>query len=209
MMMKIHSYLATNGYLSNVYAQVQSSLSELRRLTEDPEIGGWEKALSDAKLNRVQLDKSEASSEGDNSSINSQGIETSPLSGTPNVPEGSTTSYIDVHSAAQLRHRLNLTSKSLQANDEANHKLDTTGNHVLSPTATHKPGPHPLVDHPDPRVHELAEEISEMEAELVSTGPEYVRWPDNVTWKNFAVYMLIPTLVYELEYPRTERYVIL
>ena len=48
-----------------------------------------------------------------------------------------------------------------------------------------------------------------MEAELVSTGPEYVRWPDNVTWKNFAVYMLIPTLVYELEYPRTERYVIL
>ena len=62
--------------LSHVYAQVQSSLSKLRRLTEDPEIGDGEKTLSDAKYNRIQLNKSEASSEGNNSSINSNGIAT-------------------------------------------------------------------------------------------------------------------------------------
>ncbi|KAK7687832.1 hypothetical protein QCA50_009051 [Cerrena zonata] len=204
MMMKIHSYLATNGYLSFVYAQVQSSLSELRRLTEDPAIGGWEKAVADAKVNRIQLDKSETSSEGDASSTTSHGADSTPAIGTPTVPEGSTTSYIDVKSAAQLRQRLNMSSRKLQVGD-SNHKVDTTGNSIIPSASVHKPGPHPLVDHPDPRVHELALEISEMEAELVSTGPEYVRWPDNVTWKNFAVYMLIPTLVYELEYPRTER----
>lgn len=211
MMMKIHSYLATNGYLSFVYSQVQSSLAELRRLTEDPAIGGWDKALEDAKINRIHLDKSETSSEGDNSSTSQgYGIESPAISGTPTVPEGSATSYIDVKSAAQLRKRLNMSSKALQAQvDEPghSHKVDSTGNSIIPPASVHKPGPHPLVDHLDPRVHELALEISEMEAELVSTGPEYVRWPDNVTWKNFAVYMLIPTLVYELEYPRTDRYV--
>ena len=48
-----------------------------------------------------------------------------------------------------------------------------------------------------------------MEGELTGIGPEYVRWPENITYKNFAVYQLVPTLVYELEYPRTDRYVVL
>jgi len=68
------------------------------------------------------------------------------------------------------------------------------------------PPPHPLVHHPNPKIAGLAEEYSELLAELRSSGPvEYTQWPDNVTWKNFAVYQLIPTLVYELEYPRTTR----
>ncbi len=72
-----------------------------------------------------------------------------------------------------------------------------------------KPSPHPLVDHPDGRISALAKEYTEMELELVGSGPEYVRWPENISLKNFAVYQLIPTLVYELEYPRTDRCVCL
>jgi sterol O-acyltransferase len=70
---------------------------------------------------------------------------------------------------------------------------------------TEEPGPHPLIDHPDEKIAELAKEFSELDSELVSTGPEKVRWPNNIGWGNFADYQLIPTLVYDLEYPRTER----
>ncbi len=68
--------------------------------------------------------------------------------------------------------------------------------------------PHVLVYHPDEKIAALAHEYSELRSGLVSSGPEYVTWPDTITWKNFAVYQLIPTLVYELEYPRTDRLVI-
>jgi len=64
---------------------------------------------------------------------------------------------------------------------------------------------HPLVFHPDPSLSALAKEYSDLKTELISLGPEQVIWPDNVTWKSFAVYQLIPTLVYELEYPRTKQ----
>ena len=30
-------------------------------------------------------------------------------------------------------------------------------------------------------------------------------FPNNITFLNFADYLLVPTLVYELEYPRTDR----
>jgi sterol O-acyltransferase len=64
-----------------------------------------------------------------------------------------------------------------------------------------------LVMHPDPQISDMAKDYSELLNELVSSGPTYVKWPENITWKNFAVYQLIPTLVYELEYPRTDRHV--
>jgi hypothetical protein len=33
-----------------------------------------------------------------------------------------------------------------------------------------------------------------------------VRYPDNVTLVNFLDFLLVPTLVYEAEYPRTDLY---
>jgi len=51
----------------------------------------------------------------------------------------------------------------------------------------------------------MAKDYSELEGELSSSGPFRVTYPNNITMKNFAVYQLIPTLVYELEYPRTDR----
>ncbi|CAL1715134.1 unnamed protein product [Somion occarium] len=244
MIMKMHSYVSTNGYLSCVHSQVQSALSELHRLTDsDPTIGGWEKALAEAQAHRDELEKLAAEAQGtatprsDSESGfgvgNGDAMTASPGTGTPTVPEGSTSSYIDINAAVALRQRLNVASRHQRTSspsvptatstatstsntdstpstlpssaNSTSQKPDTSGTTLLSPSTVRKPGPHPLVDHPDPRVSALAHEISEMEAELVSMGPLYVKWPENVTWKNFAVYMLIPTLVYELEYPRTDR----
>ncbi|KAI0075307.1 MBOAT-domain-containing protein [Panus rudis PR-1116 ss-1] len=217
LMMKMHSYVSTNGYLSWVHQQVEAAKQQLYELTDEPTIGGWSKALEDAEANRRKLVTRSESSE---SVSISGGEENTPGSGTPSVPEGTATSYVDVKTANQLRHRLNQATKENAINEKdkvassqasfttqssVSAKPDTTGNNILEPSSVNKPTSHPLINHPDPRVSGLAQEISEMEQELVSAGPEYVRWPENLTWKNFAVYMLIPTLVYELEYPRTDR----
>lgn len=60
-----------------------------------------------------------------------------------------------------------------------------------------------LVDYSDERIHKLANECADLEEELTSPGPEGTRYPDNLTYANYLDYLLIPTLVYELEYPRT------
>ena len=67
---------------------------------------------------------------------------------------------------------------------------------------------HPLVDHPDSQISALAAEYSELESELVSSGPQHVRWPEDITFKNFVVYQLIPPLVHELEFIRIQRFVL-
>jgi sterol O-acyltransferase len=52
-------------------------------------------------------------------------------------------------------------------------------------------------------------EIQHMEAEMAFLEEEMVhgktRFPDNVTVANYLDYLLVPTLVYWMEYPRTEK----
>lgn len=259
-MMKMHSYMSTNGYLQSVDTQAQETLIELHRLTEDESIGGYEAALSAAHGNRKMLDErriSSASVSDDDLSLTPNGFANGNghghHEGTPVVPEGSTASYIDARTAVALRQRLKGTTGGAEdrkggldgeesdgsvvtadsgvglgftsPSSQTHPTLDTNissppssnpDSQTPSPTtptfsSSHKtkkgrkPSPHPLVDHPDARIAALAKEYTEMELELVGAGPEYVRWPENISLKNFAVYQLIPTLVYELEYPRTER----
>jgi sterol O-acyltransferase len=45
-----------------------------------------------------------------------------------------------------------------------------------------------LIDHPDPEISTLATEYFELESKTVSSGPERMRWLDNITLKNFALY---------------------
>lgn len=77
----------------------------------------------------------------------------------------------------------------------------------LEPSATttpHEPRtPHPLAWSSDEKVALLARNIDAMEDELRSNGAKGVVWPQNITYRNFADFMIIPTLVYQLEYPRT------
>ena len=78
MIMKMHSYLSTNGQLALVNKQADRLFAQLKKATETE--GGWDSALKTAESAMVQ--------------------EESPVeSGTPDAPadapEGSTTSYID------------------------------------------------------------------------------------------------------------------
>ncbi|CDS81951.1 related to acyl-CoA sterol acyltransferase [Sporisorium scitamineum] len=72
--------------------------------------------------------------------------------------------------------------------------------------------PHPLSSHPDTLISDLAREIEVLREDLLSARPSdpspdlihqhTVMWPANVTYANFWDYLLVPTLVYELSYPR-------
>lgn len=188
--MKMHSYLCVNIYMQNNTDQSQTLLDQLRHETE--RVGGWEAAMGDAKLQRSPQA----------SAIGSSEMGASPVD-TPPVPVGAQGSYMDAGAAFELRKRLLVataeTAKRETQSDpepELKKKID-----VPSPME-----PHPLVNHPDATISELASEYSDLQGELRSPGPLYIVWPNNITLKNFVVYMLIPTLVYELEYPRTEKY---
>jgi sterol O-acyltransferase len=187
MLMKMHSYMATNGYLRYVSQQSAEIKAQLRDATL--RVGGWEKAIADAKRRREDLERE--------TDTDSTGTMPSPSpSGNFRLPNGDlSTPYLEVPSASALRNRLMHVTET-----------ETTSETGLDDGKPKDATSHILVHHPDPRISVLATEFSELESELVSSGPERVRWPENITFKNFAVYQLIPTLVYELEYPRTKRY---
>ncbi|KAK0438105.1 MBOAT, membrane-bound O-acyltransferase family-domain-containing protein [Armillaria borealis] len=185
MIMKMHSYMSVNGYLQYITEQSQVILDQLRQATD--RVGGWEKALADATVRRAEADISTSVTCSDSDTSISSAV------GTPPVPIGMQGSYVDANAAAVIRRRL-------VAVTAENVKQKTTAEVI--PSAF---DPHPLIDHPNEYISDLAKEYSELQGELRSPGPEYLVWPNNITFKNFAVYQLIPTLVYELEYPRTDR----
>jgi len=51
----------------------------------------------------------------------------------------------------------------------------------------------------------LVTEIENSQRALTGSVFHQVKYPGNLTFANFLDYMLCPTLIYELEYPRTER----
>ncbi|KAL0576265.1 Sterol O-acyltransferase 2 (Sterol-ester synthase 2) [Marasmius crinis-equi] len=222
LIMKIHSYMTVNGYLQQTSTQSQRVLDQLRD-TVDSFGGGWARALEDAQAHKKALDRNtgmggtSSDSEGFLAPPTGSNASATPI-GTPPIPamaseKGLQTSYVDSETANTLRKRL-------AAMSDANGNVDADAQAVVQglndddkketepsedervPTAA---GPHPLIDHPDERIADLAREYTELQGELVSSGPLYVVWPNNISLKNFATYMLIPTLVYELEYPRTEK----
>jgi sterol O-acyltransferase len=179
MIMKMHSYMATNGYLKCVSQQSTELLSQLRDATS--RVGGWEKAISEAMKRHEGVERETGA---DNSGTSSSSTPTQELS------DSVSSSYVQVPATATLRNRL----------------VHATGSTSIPDGKPKDLTPCSLIDHPDPEISALATEYFELESELVSSGPERVRWPENITLKNFAVYQLIPTLVYELEFPRTNKY---
>ena len=206
MIMKMHSYITVNGQLQHATLQSQCLLNELREVTRS--VGGWDQAILDAKTHRAEAD----ALAGTTSSSHGTPHDSTP-SRTPEILEGSSTSYTDATTAVALRKRLAAVSSATNGNitvidapmrDSQPHNWE---NKSEVSDDDHNPFvPHPLVDHPDERIAEMAKDYSELQSELTGPGPSYVRWPNNISLKNFAVYQLIPTLVYELEYPRTDRY---
>lgn len=58
---------------------------------------------------------------------------------------------------------------------------------------------------PDEHISSIANEMTYLRDALTSTGVNKVVWPANVTYLNYLDYLLVPTLVYELEYPRLNK----
>jgi sterol O-acyltransferase len=188
MIMKMHSYVYVNGYLQWVDREAKKALAILHKETE--RVGGYETAVAVAKIHRKEADGASVRSDSGSS--------------TPDAPSGHSggeKSYLEVEVSAATVLRQRLAAAAAATKNETVAMEHTT-------EFTEESGPHPLVDHPDEKISELAQEFSELDAELVSTGPAKIRWPNNISWSNFADYQLIPTLVYDLEYPRTERWVL-
>ncbi|KAG2112988.1 MBOAT, membrane-bound O-acyltransferase family-domain-containing protein [Suillus discolor] len=195
MIMKMYSYISVNGYLQSISRRSIGVLAELNGATV--RVGGLEQALRDAMSKRAQAQAASQSAETPVTDVTSTPMEMS----TPDTEGVLMKSYTDAKTAAALRQRLAAVSSSLDENTKSERGAvngngrGTDGVEIASV----------LSYHPDEHVAGLAKEFLDLDSELVSTGPEQVRWPDNVTYRNFAVYQLIPTLVYELEYPRTDR----
>ena len=227
--MKMHSYITVNGQLQNIDNEGKSLFAQLKSATES--VGGWEKAMAVAFAKQVehQAKIAAASESADNSTSE---MEPTPI-GTPAMPEGLSTSYVDAKTANDLRKRLAVISHSRSSGvmhstlSDESYRPPGPGNfsHFTNDMNSDTPEPriyvvdegedrdgafkpHVLIYHPDEKIRALANEYSDLQSELISSGPNHVKWPDTITWKNFALYQLIPTLVYELEYPRTDRLVI-
>lgn len=182
--MKMHSYMATNGYLESANQKSQAVLDELREATNA--FGGWAQALSTAQEHREALD----SQTGRDSTESATPIG----AGTPAIAQGVTTSFVDADTAIALRKRLASVAAEEKVGEDLREAVD-------DPHKT--PGPEVLQDHPDDKIAHLSKVYSDLQAELTSTGPHPVTYPNNITFKGFAFYQLVPSLVYELEYPRT------
>ncbi|KAI0741598.1 MBOAT-domain-containing protein [Daedaleopsis nitida] len=173
MIMKMHSYISTNGELAQTHEQAEKVYAQLKKATDAQ--GGWEEALQKAEVAMLQQD--------------------SPIpSGTPGVP-------LDAPEGPIKGCRQRRCPKGAG--------VKTTGTRVMvdSPAIQFKP-PSPseiLSHHPSEAIASLAKQHAELERDLTGSIEGKVRWPANITFRDFAWYQLTPTLVYELEYPRTDR----
>ncbi|KAF9477584.1 hypothetical protein BDN70DRAFT_861561 [Pholiota conissans] len=223
MVMKMHSYININGQLQTAATQSDQLLLDLRQATES--VGGWEKAISGAQAKQAEIDAQNlpqiSTPLNGNGSNNQNGTREPTPIGTPDIPEGLSSSYVDVKTANALRKRLvavaaqnnptppkcdeDVSVRTLHKAQSKDSSNNTQTNFIVEEDLPESLVPHILEAHPDAQISAMAKDYSELQSELISTGPMYVKWPETITWKNFAVYMLIPTLVYELEYPRTDK----
>jgi len=218
--MKMHSYMTVNGYLHDVLQRSQHVYQELQRLTEK-NLAGWEDALREAESARIK----EALTKKEGTSI----ADTNGLSGDQEIPirtpeaEAVIRSMADVGTADVLRKRLVAISKGQDTQGSERETMtdidhNANGTAFSAYTPSFPPTPEQalspvacaslLTYHPNPAIASTAHTFLDLDSELVSTGPKKLRFPENVSLDNFIEYMLIPTLVYELEYPRTDRCVV-
>ncbi|KAF9006125.1 MBOAT, membrane-bound O-acyltransferase family-domain-containing protein [Cyathus striatus] len=198
MIMKMHSYMTVNGQLQYISKHHES-------------VGGWESAIHDAEERKEMLDTATTRNGSASSDAGASAEEDTPSS-TPSVPVGSASSYVDANTAVTLRKRLAAAASRPESTIKITQKASPIDGSNAGASVTYSEDepargsePHILVNHPHLAVASLAHEYSDMRSELTSPGPLYITWPESISLKNFAVYQLTPTLVYELEYPRTDR----
>ncbi|CEQ42423.1 SPOSA6832_04239 [Sporobolomyces salmonicolor] len=110
------------------------------------------------------------------------------------IPSSSSSAVSNERADATIRHR----TPSIR-------RRSSDHGEPVAPRRAEKPheGIDTLTWHPDERISKLAIAIAEEKEFLTSGGVKNVTFPANVTFANFIDYLFVPTLVYELEYPRT------
>ncbi|KAG6331832.1 hypothetical protein ID866_7254 [Astraeus odoratus] len=217
MIMKMHSYISINGYFYSTLERSQAVYEELQRLTDEHVAGGWDGALREAESVRTK-EAQEKETRGPNDGISSVDQEI----GTPEA-EVVIRSLTDLGTADALRRRLVAVSEEHRTDRSeretpvgADHDMNGAESTGFTPSYPATPAQATLdlspaafasilTHHPNPAIAGTAHAFIDLDSELVSGGPCKVRYPENLTTGNFVEYMLIPTLVYELEYPRTDR----
>ncbi|KDE07513.1 hypothetical protein MVLG_02187 [Microbotryum lychnidis-dioicae p1A1 Lamole] len=186
MLMKVHSYCAYNGDLSEKRRELDIKRAELNRVVEEQ--GGEEACQQEAK--RVWTKEIREGALVDDAPSN----EVDDVPASPGSLDVKASDYAPTGMRQRVGRRKSSTSI-----------VGVTPSNSMS----NKGKPVPLVGlealtwHPHDQLRELVIDVMDLDELLVSTGVKKVRWPENTTLFNFCDYLLVPTLVYHLEYPRT------
>lgn len=116
------------------------------------------------------------------------------------------TSSTQPSSQEEHAHETALRQRRVSGRRRSNSPLKHKAVALSRPNPEEEPheGVETLTWHPQERIAHLAMAICDAKDALSSGGKENISFPQNVTFLNFLDYLLVPTLVYELEYPRTK-----
>ncbi|KAG0274004.1 hypothetical protein BGZ95_010195 [Linnemannia exigua] len=157
MLMKIHSYIAYNGELSEKLIQLKKSEAAYAQIK---------------KVEPRTVDDDSDDSRSDSSSNHADHTYDHDTTDSPTSD--------NEQDASRLHHRLASEAAAALLQDTIPSDSTTTIN-----------------------TSQLAAEIDDLRSDLKCQNGEL--WPANVTVANFWDYLLVPSLIYELQYPRTSR----
>ncbi|GJN89318.1 hypothetical protein Rhopal_002298-T1 [Rhodotorula paludigena] len=201
MLMKVHSYCALNGELSERRRQLKKDSAALDKATE--ELGGRGKLEQEGRdaWEKACIEESAVAED---------------VSATTSIAPSATNAALRQRHGDRLAAASQPSSSDKDGATRIRQRPAPNRRRSISPSTNRHPPLHPSRDdaphdgvetltwHPNERISKLAIGICEAQEALSSGGVANVQWPDNVTFLNFIDYLLVPTLVYELEYPRTD-----
>lgn len=210
MIMKIHSYLTVNGTLSDLYLQLRDTEAELLdqviASSPDPDKeAAWQHALKEADI---------FGDEGQHEArLVGRGADPAQVArwASLELQTDGSGERVWLHSTFQYQQLPRAQSPALSRRRlvEAVGAGHPERVDPFEPEDGPLRDPHPLHYHKDPTIAHTASLIGLLREQLYALpgqgtgmGP---MWPANVTYFNFWEYLLFPVLVYQLQYPRTDR----
>lgn len=196
MLMKVHSYLDFNGKASSKHQKLQKQRSVLQDLLTAS--GGKAACIAAATPIALQSVQSPTSPKGATST---------------GLPEPQTKSA-ETPAGGGLRRRR---SRCLSAEDAEKVIASKAASNPTDSTPISEFELHILCFSPNTKIAEIANDATDLTNDLTaqpktptvtspnpSANKELLRYPDNLTYANFIDYLIVPSLVYELDYPRTQ-----
>lgn len=203
MLMKIHSYLSTNSFLSDAYIHLRHTEA---LLNERIVALGKGSDIHEAWQHQLDLSMQEQECAAFlSSSDKSDKRDKIQLWATYDVQQGTNEERLELHAQCDTGS-LPRTRSPLPENIRLSRELSSKT--VVSSSVYELRDPHPFMWHNDESISQLAIDIARTREILLPpplpNGKLNPMWPHNVTYANFFDYLLVPTLVYQLQYPRTK-----